>query len=105
MAHQLDQFFCALSKAQSGRRGNQAFAAAHEEVRVKLSGKVMELQTYRTGRQVNLLRGAGHAGRVHDGKEEFELVNIHLPAPNTARCLGADACPELSAADFRRRTL
>ena len=66
----------------------------------------MQLQTDRTGRQVNLLRGAGHARRVHDGKEEFELVDIHLPTPNTARRIGTHArTADLSAADFRKLTL
>src|ERR1700720_1130378 len=44
----------------------------------------MKLEADSAWRQVNFFRGAGHAGRVHDCEEQFELVDIHRPAPTGA---------------------
>src|SRR5882724_5749156 len=58
----------------------------------------MELKTDGTGRQMNFFSSAGHARRVHDSEEQFELVNVHLPSPNTpghADVEGRDAVSQL----------
>jgi hypothetical protein len=36
-------------------------------------------------RQMNLLRRAGHARRVHGREEELQLMNVHFPAPIAVR--------------------
>jgi hypothetical protein len=53
--------------------------------------------------QVNLLRSAGRARRVHDREEQFELVNIHLPAPIGPRVHTGGLAPQSSILIFRIR--
>src|SRR5579863_596577 len=83
--HHSHDFFCVLREPQCCRRGDQAFSSPHEKVGVKFVSKVMQLQAYGARRQVNLFRSARHAGRIHDGEEELELVDIHLQAPSCDR--------------------
>ncbi len=92
MAHPLDHLFGMLGQAQSCRRGDQPFATPHEEFRVELFGKVMELKTDGTGGEVNFFCGAGHAGGVHDGEKQFKLVDVHLPSPKRYRRAIAGTC-------------
>ena len=56
---------------------------------MELFGEVMKLEADGTGGEVNFFRGAGHAGRVHDGEKQFKLVDVHSPSPK--RCGRANA--------------
>src|SRR5580700_2831108 len=76
-AHHLDDFFGMFSEAQSRRGGNQALAAAHEEIGAEFLREIAELEADSAGGQVNLFRSAGHAGRVHHRQKELKLVDIH----------------------------
>src|ERR1700733_4026867 len=76
-AHHLDDFFGMFGEAQSRRGGNQALAAAHEEIGAEFFSEIAELEADSAGRQVNLFRSAGHAGRVHHRQKELKLVDIH----------------------------
>src|ERR1700730_9213214 len=86
VAHHPDDFPSMFSETQCCWRRYQPFSTPYEEFRLKFLSQVMELETDGARRQVNLFRRAGHAGGVHDREEQFELVNIHLPAPISARC-------------------
>src|SRR5258708_20930073 len=85
LAHHAHDFLGTLSEAQCRRRGNQPLATPNEEFRVKLVSKGMELETDGAWRQVNLFCCPGHARGVHDGEKQLELVDIHVPAPISAR--------------------
>jgi hypothetical protein len=55
---------------------------------VKFVSKIVELEADGAGRQVNFFRGPGHARGVHDREKQFELVDVHLPAPTSAHRAG-----------------
>ena len=77
VTHQLDDLPGMLGEALSGGRGDQAFAAADEEFGVEFVGKIVELKADGTRREMDALRSASHAGRVHDSQKELQLVNVH----------------------------
>src|SRR6266481_9715417 len=89
VAHHFNDLFRVFGQTQSRGRRNQALATAHKEFRAELIGQIMELKTDGTGGEVNFFRRSGHAGRVHNSKEQFELVDVHLPSLNTHRRSGA----------------
>jgi hypothetical protein len=43
---------------------------------VKFVGEIVELKADGAGREMDALRSAGHAGRVHDSQKQFQLVNV-----------------------------
>jgi hypothetical protein len=97
MAHHPDDFLGTFGEAQRRRSGNQPLSTPHEKFGVKFVSKAVELETYGAGRQVNLFRRAGHAGGVHDREEQFELVDIHLPAPTAPAAYSGGLAPGSAA--------
>jgi hypothetical protein len=70
-----------LSKTQCRGSGDQLSSTPHKKLRVKFVGKIVKPEANGARRQVNLFRRTAHTGRVHDREKQFELVNIHIPAP------------------------
>jgi len=66
-----------FGEAQGGRGGNKALAAADEELGAELVGEIVELEADGSGGEVNFFGRTGHAGGVHHGQKEFELVDVH----------------------------
>src|SRR6266700_4580530 len=68
------------------------FSAANKELCKKFVGEIVELETDSAWGQMNFFRRTSHAGGIHDGEEELELVYIHLGVPVWASVLRERAC-------------
>jgi hypothetical protein len=73
--------YWSLPKAAQADAIWRALFVANAQFGVEFVGEIVQLKADRSRRQKDLLRGAGHARRVHHGKKQFELVNIHTGAP------------------------
>lgn len=78
LTHHGNDLLGEFGEAQGGGSGDEAFSAPNEKLRAEFGCEIVKLQADRARRQVDFFRCAGHAGRIHDRKEKFELVDVHL---------------------------
>ena len=95
LAHHGDDLLGEFGEAQGGRGGDEALAAADEELGAEVVGEIVELEADGSGGEVNFFGRTGHAGGVHNGQKEFELVDVHRASSRLR--------PQRAAARMRRR--